>query len=620
MQSTSAQRDLKLSFADVTSDPASALEALCASAGTRMTPTMSLLITHTSPPEHLSEAVLYLRSVVDESSTAAQRADAAIQASRRLKVFIDGEEATKVHGALSAVALHLNPTCGMYARAIHEIENANTTCCIDKSDLLVTVRSIGEESKRAQREFVLKLAVLWREVIELAQCTSQEDMRDWSRADAAMVVESIRCYYALVVHSSEPGDMRSQTDHVHAVRNSKPGLVSFLNVGLPLWRRVQSHLSESSGHPDRPGSNQWAVRRQAALWNHLTASLNDDDELGLEEPKFTGLVSEGKAGDQDDWVDVDAVVPVPKTVRGTETVTDHSTLQVVHGPLPKSFGREEADLLKQFAPLVEERMPVATMPPQSVIETIVSTLAAEYPWAHGAVDQIAELLKLRSLMGCRELVLPPLLLVGPPGTGKSRLARRLAELLSLPFVNIAMGGSNDVKMLTGTARGWGGATPSPLLTEMLQTRSASALVLLDEVDKCGRSGYTASGSELTNVLLGLLEPETASRYRDGFLQGRCDLSKLSYVATANSLRVSKPLMSRFMILHVPEPRPQDRQGLAQSMLGDLAAEMGVPREAMPEVPADIAQMFSGNARTLRAALRRFMLDWAEETLAPARLH
>lgn len=92
------------------------------------------------------------------------------------------------------------------------------------------------------------------------------------------------------------------------------------------------------------------------------------------------------------------------------------------------------------------------------------------------------------------------------------------------------------------------------------------------------------------------------------------------MATANSLHVSKPLMSRFMILHVPEPRPQDRQGLAQSMLGDLAAEMGVPREAMPEVPADIAQMFSGNARALRAALRRFMLDWAEETLAPARLH
>ncbi len=599
----------------------SRLKALCSAAETSMTFPLHMLIAHPCPPDLLSDAAKSLHRMIDETLEPAERSAAAIHASRYLRMALEGDLADKTQDVLHKLSLHIHPTCAGYKESICRIEMAYPQFKVEKDDLLVRYAPADPDERPKQRNFIIQLAALWRDVIELALCTSDADMEAWSKRDCRLVIEAIRCHYTLVLHEAEPRSIRLSAQ-VRATSTEAAGaLMSFLQVGLPLWRRVQAQMKTVES-PHRVASSQdWSVRRQAALWQHLKGLHGSDKTLVLEEPLFPGLVG-GEGADvgesSGDAHRADGVIArrVQDDLRGAEGVR----LQVAYGPLPKTFNRDDSDLLKQFAPLVDEAMPVATVPQREAIERIMATLRTEYPWAQAAVEQIGQLLKLRSLLGCRELVLPPLMLVGPPGTGKSRLARRLAELLRMPFVNIGMGGSHDVKMITGTARGWGGATPSPLLTEMLQSRSASVLVLLDEIDKCSTYNHDESGSPLTNTLLGLLEPETSSRFRDGFLQVRCDLSRLNYVATANSLQISKPLMSRFMLLHVPEPRPEDRRGLAQSMLGDLAAEMGVPREAMPEVPREIALQFSGNARTLRAALRRFMLAWAEETLNPARLH
>lgn len=597
----------------------SKLKALCSAANTSMTFPLHMLIAHPCPPDLLADAARCLHRMIDEALEPAERSTAAIHASKYLRGALEGDLADKTQDVLHKLSLHIHPTCAGYKESLCRIEMAYPQFTIEKDDLLVRYAPADPDERLKQRNFITQLAVLWRDVIELALCTSEAGMEDWSMGDCRLVIEAIRCHYTLVLHEAEPRSIRLSAQVRVTSTEAAGALTSFLQVGLPLWRRVQEHLKTVESPYSVTSSQDWSVRRQAALWQHLKGLHESDKTLVLEEPQFPGLVG----GVDVDGTPADAQRADGVSVRGTREdrgATEGVRLQVAYGPLPKTFNRDDADLLKQFAPLVDEAMPVATVPQRDAIERIMATLRTEYPWAQAAVDQIGQLLKLRSLLGCRELVLPPLMLVGPPGTGKSRLARRLAELLSMPFVNIGMGGSHDVKMITGTARGWGGATPSPLLTEMLQSRSASVLVLLDEVDKCTTYNHDGNGSPLTNTLLGLLEPETSSRFRDGFLQVRCDLSRLNYVATANSLQISKPLMSRFMLLHVPEPRPEDRRGLAQSMLGDLAAEMGVPREAMPEVPREIAELFSGNARTLRAALRRFMLEWAEETLSPARLH
>lgn len=93
---------------------------------------------------------------------------------------------------------------------------------------------------------------------------------------------------------------------------------------------------------------------------------------------------------------------------------------------------------------------------------------------------------------------------------------------------------NDSMALLGTARGWATGQASPLVDVMLQHTCASALVLLHEVDKVGTSSRISVPP--TVALLNLLEPENAKRWYDTFLQVDCDLSKLMFWATANSLQ------------------------------------------------------------------------------------
>lgn len=154
-------------------------------------------------------------------------------------------------------------------------------------------------------------------------------------------------------------------------------------------------------------------------------------------------------------------------------------------------------------------LPVATLPDVVRIEQIVQTLSDEFPWAFEAVEELACDLRSRRLFGGVQLGTPPTLLVGPPGCGKSRLVRRLGEELRLPFMPLSLAGKSDSRALLGTARGWASAQASPLVDLLLAHKSASALVLVDEIDKVLSS--TPSRVPPTVALLNLLEPENAKQ-------------------------------------------------------------------------------------------------------------
>jgi MoxR-like ATPase len=154
---------------------------------------------------------------------------------------------------------------------------------------------------------------------------------------------------------------------------------------------------------------------------------------------------------------------------------------------------------------------------------------------------------------------------------------------------------------------------------MLQHRTASGMILLDEIDKVGASNQ--SSAPATSVLLGLLEPETASRWYDTFLQTTCDFSRLSFWATANSLKsLPAPLLSRFTVLYMPEPRQEDMKALVQGITDDIAREWRLPLGALPLPPSLMYEGVRLNARELRRLILRFLSDWAEKNRSPARLH
>lgn len=123
-----------------------------------------------------------------------------------------------------------------------------------------------------------------------------------------------------------------------------------------------------------------------------------------------------------------------------------------------------------------------------------------------------------------------LLLVGPPGTGKTALASAVASALGLPFSKLSFAGLSDILTLKGTNSSWGSSQASFLVKELCRVKCENPVMLLDEVDKSG--GYGSSGAVI-NVLAELLDPRQSNSFRDLFLEFPVDFSKTMFILTAN---------------------------------------------------------------------------------------
>ncbi len=195
-------------------------------------------------------------------------------------------------------------------------------------------------------------------------------------------------------------------------------------------------------------------------------------------------------------------------------------------------------------------------------------------------------------------------LVGAPGAGKSRLARRLSECLGVGLWRTD-GARADGATFGGTDRRWYSAEPCHPFLAASRARVANPLILVDEVDKAAsRSDY----GRLWDSLLAFLEPETVRAYPDPCLQVDLDLSQLSLIATANSLTpLPAPLLDRLRIVEVPEPRASDLASLVTPLACDLLAEQSLDERWWQPLDADelallAAKWRGGSVRRLRAYL------------------
>jgi len=234
------------------------------------------------------------------------------------------------------------------------------------------------------------------------------------------------------------------------------------------------------------------------------------------------------------------------------------------------------------------------------IRPIRDTLRAEFEHAHAAIDLILCYLRPDERLSFR-----PFALLGNPGCGKSRLIRRLGELLGCKVRRYDAAGSSD-NAFGGTPKRWHSASPCFPLQCVADTRTANPLILIDEVDKGGAS---TSGS-LANALIPFLEKETASSYPDPCLEVEADLSHVNYAMTANDdSRLPSPLRDRIRIIRVPSPGVEHIESLSRSILKDLAVELNVPLAFMQPLGPDelsvVSKMWgeNGSVRRLQKIIR-----------------
>ncbi len=468
--------------------------------------------------------------------------------------------------------------------------------------LIITVRGL----ERVAIETMSSSRPYWHVEVAPAPTSSNDSHRAKALAEALgaqirEVSEDDAGALARLVDETEPADDPGLfADRVASLLELTHERRVHILLTLDAVDRVEA-VTELAGETLARGEVEEKIRRSVrdAFKDHQRENI-----LRQQLKAIRKELGEGGEGGTDDLADRLGAMDLPEEVR--ETVDRE--LKRLEALQP---GQAEYNVVRTYLETIADLPWTDRAETHDDIQRVSAVLDADHYGLDKVKRRILEHMAVLKLSGNPRGTI--LCLAGPPGTGKTSLARSIAEATGRPFVRIALGGVRDEAEIRGHRRTYVGALPGRLIAGLRKAGAKNPVMLLDELDKLGRGAFSGSPEA---ALLEVLDPEQNAVFTDHYLELPFDLSEVLFICTANDLgRLSAPLRDRLEIVSVEGyTRAEKRQIARKHLLPKQLANHGVGNA--PESATDEASAGESTARpslqVTDGAIDRIIGDYTRE--------